>query len=334
MNNAGKTKHNTVFIERIGLIVALVGIVIVFSLINGNYLSMQNLLNILSSASLVGLVAIGESYLIIAGLIDLSPGSLAAFSSVLAGLLISWGVHYSLVIPLIVIVGLCIGFLNGMGYNKLRLEPFIVTLSAMSIFRGLAYILCGGRPVAITDMSFNEIGSQQFFGFLNVPIITMIIAFFVFGIILSNTTFGRSVYVLGGNKYAARLAGIDARKITTLLFMISAGLSSLGGGLLAARMQSAQPSASTGLEFEAITASVLGGVAMSGGVGGIGGAVLGVFILQCFNTGLIMSYVPTYWQQTARGILLLLALAFDFYRRRQYEKGLLLKTIQESRESE
>ena len=234
-------------------------------------------------------------------------------------------------IPLVVLIGLLIGFLNGMGVNKLKLEPFIVTLSAMSIFRGLGYILCGGKPVFISDKSFTDIGSRQVLGIFNLPVLVLILAFLVSAIVLSKTFFGRSVYVLGGNKYAARLAGLNPEKISTILFMISAGLSALGGGLLAARMQSSQPSSCSGLEFDAITASVLGGVAMSGGVGSVGGMILGVLILQCFNTGLIMAQVQVYWQTVARGLLLLIALAFDFYRRNKHQKKMLMQSIEAGR---
>ena len=258
---------NSGFVEKIGLMVALFVIVVVFTVINKNYFSTQNLLNILTSASLTGLVAIGETYLIIAGLIDLSPGSIAAFSSVVAGLLLTMGVPSMLILPLVVLIGLLIGFLNGMGVNKLKLEPFIVTLSAMSIFRGLGYILCGGKPVFISDKSFTDIGSRQVLGIFNLPVLVLILAFLVSAIVLSKTFFGRSVYVLGGNKYAARLAGLNPEKISTILFMISAGLSALGGGLLAARMQSSQPSSCSGLEFDALTASVLGGDVRRRGVG-------------------------------------------------------------------
>ena len=329
MEKSKKKQVTNPLVEKIGLIGALVGIIIVFTIINPNYFSKQNLLNVLTSASLVALVAIGESYLIIAGLIDLSPGSLVAFSSVLAGIMAAAGVPYWLIIPINTCIGLFVGFLNGLGVNKLKLEPFIVTLATMSILRGVAYVLCDGKPVSILNPDFNRIGSIQFLGFMNIPVLSMIVAFIVFGIVLGRTTFGRSVYVLGGNKYAARLAGINSERTITIMFMICSGLSAMGGGLLGARLQSAQPGASTGLEFEAITASVLGGAAMSGGVGDIIGTVLGVFILQCFNTGLIMSRIQVYWQQSARGILLLLALAFDFYRRRQYEKNLLMKSIDE-----
>ena len=131
----------------------------------------------------------------------------------------------------------------------------------------------------------------------------------------------------------AALINAASRVSVPIFFMISGALSALGGGLLAARMQSSQPSSCEGLEFDAITAVVLGGVAMSGGVGTIGGMILGVFIMQCFNTGLIMAQVPVFWQTVARGLLLLFALIFDFYRRKNYEKKMLLQSIQVTEEA-
>ncbi|MEG1491568.1 MAG: ABC transporter permease [Oscillospiraceae bacterium] len=315
--------------DKIGLIIAFIVIVTVFTCLNANYFSSKNLVNVLTAASLTGLVAIGETLLIISGHIDLSPGSVAAFSSVVAGLLVIKGVPIWLVVPIVTMIGAGIGALNALGINKLKLEPFIVTLASMSVFRGLGYILCGGKPVFIADKAFTDIGSTQLFGFITVPVLILILAFIAFAIILNKTRFGRSVYVLGGNKYAARLAGLNPEKITTRLFMISGALAALGGALLAARMQSSQPSSCQGLEFDAITGAVLGGVAMSGGVGSIGGMILGVFILQGFNTGLIMAQVPIYWQTVARGLLLLFALAFDFYRRKNRDKRILLDSIKD-----
>ncbi|HHW93083.1 MAG TPA: ABC transporter permease [Clostridiaceae bacterium] len=322
------------FVEKVGLIVALLLIILVFSLLNENYFSWQNLQNILTAASMTGLVAIGEALLIIGGLIDLSPGSIAALSSVLAGLFISWGVPPLLVIPCVIICGLLIGFLNALGINKLKLEPFIVTLSAMSIARGLGYILCGGKPVFINNTEFSSIGSKRILGSFTLPVIMLILAMIVFSVVLSRTKFGRSIYVLGGNPYAARLAGLNPERIKVYLFMISAGLAALGGGLLASRMQSSQPSSAVGLEFEGITAAVLGGVAMSGGIGNIAGVALGVLIIQCFNTGLIMNGVQTFWQDIARGILLILALGFDYYRRKKQSERQLKRSISEMTQQE
>lgn len=323
----GNIKESEIM-DKIGLIIALILIIIIFSVFNKHFFSMANFINVLVAASLIGLVAIGETYLIIAGLVDLSAGSVAAFASVLVAVLAASGMNSFLAILIVIISGVIIGLANALAVNKLNLEPFIATLATMSIMRGLAYIICGGKPVFITDSVLLQLGSYRIFGIMPIPVLIMIIMFIVFGVILAKTRFGRSIYVLGGNKYAARLAGLHPTKIINILFMISGVMAALGGIILASRMNSGQPSASVGLEFDAVTAAVLGGTAFSGGVGAIFGTVLGVLILQGFNTGLIMINVPTFWQYVARGLLLLIALAFDYFRKLNREKKILADSIE------
>jgi ribose transport system permease protein len=325
LKNQLKTSQIT---DKIGLIVALIVITIIFSVFNKNYFSTQNFFNVLVAESLAGLVAIGETYLIIAGLVDLSAGSVAAFASVLTALLLHNNINTFFVLIIVIVAGVFIGVINALAVNKFNLEPFIATLATMSIFRGLAYILCGGRPVFISNQSFINLGTYEIVRFLTVPVVILVASFIIFGIILAKTYFGRSVYVLGGNKYAARLAGLNPRRIIMLLFILNAVLAAVGGTLLAARMNSGQPSSCIGLEFDAITAAVLGGTAFSGGVGSIFGTVLGALILQGFNTGLIMLNVQIFWQEVARGMLLLIALAFDYYRKKKRDQRLLESSMQ------
>ena len=154
-----------------------------------------------------------------------------------------------------------------------------------------------------------------------------IIAIVVFGFILSKTKFGRSVYAIGGNQDAARLAGLNPQRIITISFVMIGLLCSLGGMIFAARMNSGQPSANVNLEFDAITAVILGGVSFSGGVGNMGGTVLGIVLIQAFNTGLIMVNVPTFWQYIARGALLLFALTSDYIRKQNRNKELLAASM-------
>jgi ribose transport system permease protein len=326
MSKSNKKFMSRIPHDKIGLMMALVVIVLVFSFFNKNYFSSANMMNILIAASLTGLVAIGETYLIIAGMVDLSAGSVAAFASVLSAVLLSKGFNLFITVVVVIIAGAIIGYINALGVNKVKLEPFIATLATMSIIRGFAYIICDGKPVYISNQSVIDFGKNRLLG-IPIPVIILILAFIVFGIVLAKTRFGRSVYVVGGNKEAARLAGLNPQKITTTLFMITGALSTLGGFILAARMSSGQPAAANGLEFDAITAAVLGGTAFSGGVGTIFGTVLGVLILQGFNTGLIMLNVPVFWQFVARGLLLVIALAFDYIRKRNREKKLLAQSM-------
>lgn len=302
--------------NKLGLMIALVIIIIVFSVLTGNkYFTRANILNILISASIIGLVVIAECYLLITGHVDLSPGSVAAFSGVLIAILLTKGVPLPVGMVIVIAIGMCIGFINACLVNYLKLEPFIATLASMSVFRGLAYIICGGKAVFVTDPMFLKLGAGRVLG-LPIPVIICIL-FFTIGItILSKTRFGRKVYMVGGNANAARLAGINAQKVRVKIYMATSALAALGGMIQAGRMSSGQPMASEGLEFDAVTAVVLGGVAMTGGVGTLGGALIGLLIMQGFNNGLMMLNVPSFWQTVSRGLLLIVALSFDFIRNR------------------
>lgn len=303
--------------EKLGLLVALLVIVLVFqALTEGKYLSQANLINIMIAMAVVGLVTIGESFLLITGKVDLSPGSVAAFSGVLAAILLNQGLSMALVIPIVMLLGMGIGALNALLVNKLKLEAFIATLATMSIFRGMAYIICGGKAVFLTDKSFLTFGAGRLMG-VPIPVIIFVIIFAIFMVVLSRTRFGRNVYMIGGNAVASRLTGINSEKMLLKLFMMTSALAALGGCIMSARMSSGQPMSCEGLEFDAVTAAVLGGVAMSGGIGSLSGALIGLFIMQGFNNGLMMLNVPSFWQTVSRGLLLIAALSFDFLRNRR-----------------
>lgn len=312
--------------DKLVLMAAIVIVFVIFTSINKNFFSWTNIVNLLVAASLVGIVAIGHTYLIIAGQNDLSPGSLAALSGVLAALLVSWGVPLLAAIVITLIVGAGVGLFNAWMVNKIKLEAFIATLVTQSIVRGLAYILCGGKPIAISDPTFIYIGKARFLG-IPLAVWITIISVAIFGFILAKTKFGRSVYAIGGNQDAARLAGLNPQRIVTISFVMMGILCSLGGIIFAARMNSGQPSANVNLEFDAITAVILGGVSFTGGVGNMGGTVLGIILIQAFNTGLIMVNVPTFWQYVARGALLLFALTSDYIRKRNRTKELLAASM-------
>jgi len=309
--------HNLVNTEKLGLLAALLAIVVVFYLLTGTlFLSTSNIINILIASSIVGLVTIGQSYLLISGQVDLSPGSVAAFSGVFVAILLTNGMPVVVALLIVTAFGLFIGFFNSCLVNFLRLEPFIATLASMSIFRGLAYIISGGKSVFVQDPAFIAIGNQRVFG-IPVPVIIFLSTFILFMVILNRTRYGRSIYMVGGNATAARLAGINAKKVRAIAFMMTSGFAALGGSILAARMSSGQPMASQGLEFDAVTAAVLGGITLKGGSGSLGGALIGLLIMQSFNNGLLMLNVPSFWQMVARGGLLIVALSFDYFRRRK-----------------
>ena len=327
-NSSSKVKAIAGYIggDKLVLIGAIIVVFALFTSINKNFLSIQNMINLLVAASLVGMVAVGHTYLIIAGQNDLSPGSLAAFSGVMVALLVANGTPIVLAILLTLGASVVVGLFNAWMVNKIKLEAFIATLVTQSIVRGFAFIICNGKPVGIADVGFLKLGKIRF---LDIPLAVwvMIICIIVFGFILQKTKFGRSIYAIGGNKEAARLAGLNPEKIVTCCFIMMGVLCAMGGILFSARMNAGQPSANVNLEFDASTAVVLGGVSFTGGVGSMGGTVLGVILIQAFNTGLIMVNVPTFWQYVARGSLLLFALASDYIRKEKRNKELLAASM-------
>ena len=328
MKNMGKLKK-IIGGDKLVLMGAIVAVFILFGSLNSNFLSMTNIVNLLVAASLVGLVAIGHTYLIITGQNDLSPGSLAALSGVIAAILVSWGVPFFAAVLVTLAVAAAVGVFNAWMVNKIKLEAFIATLVTQSIIRGFAYILCNGKPVAVSDKTFITLGKARVIG-IPVSVWIMMIAIVIFGFILAKTKFGRSIYAIGGNKDAARLAGLNPERIVTISYIMMGVLCGIGGVVFAARMNSGQPSACVNLEFDAITAVILGGVSFAGGVGTMGGTVLGIILIQAFNMGLTMVNVPSFWQYVARGGLLLFALTSDFIRKRNRDRSLLAASMKNS----
>ena len=308
--------------DKIVLIVAIAAVFALFTFMNKNFMTVQNMVNLLVASSLVGMVAIGHTYLIIAKQNDLSPGSLAAFCGVFAAILLNKGFPIPVAMVITLGAGAVVGLFNSWMVNQIRIEAFIATLVSQTIIRGFAYIICEGKPVAITNQTFNKLGTYRIAG-LPVPVWVMIICILIFGFILARTRFGRSVYAIGGSAEAARLAGLNPKRIVTICFIMIGMLTAMGGMLFAARMNAGQPSANVNLEFDAITAVILGGTSFAGGVGSIFGTALGIILIQAFNTGLIMVNVDSFWQYVARGALLLFALTSDYIRETRRQKALL-----------
>ena len=293
------------------LLLILIVVVIVFSVLNGNYFSTQNATNIFYSATTVGLLAIGETFLIIGGHIDLSNSALAAMSGVMVALLIKSGMPWPLAMLLVLLVGAVVGLINSTLANVFSIQPFIATLAVAS----------DGRPIGVTNRSFINLGTYKLFGWIPVPVIILIVSFLVFGFILKKTTFGRKVYIIGGNAEAAHLAGINPKRISTVLYVLSSAIGALVGIILAARMHTGAPTAASGADFDAITAAVLGGVAFTGGKGTMVGCFIGLMIIQCFNTGLSVVGVSSFWQSVAKGLLLVFALVLDHFRMKTVSKN-------------
>ncbi len=315
-NKRGKSlfKSNTLI-----MLIILVAVFAFFSLMNRNYFSYTTITNILLASSTIGLLAIGETFLIISGHIDLSAAYTAALFGVVSAILLNSGLIWPLVIIIVVALSVIVGLANSALVNVFNLQPFIATLAISQVCHGAAFLVSGGKSIPVRNKSFIEIGTSKILG-IPLPALILVLFFIVFGFILARTVFGRSVYMIGGNKVAARLAGLNPKKISTTLFIMSSMIAAFAGVLMTAKMHSGQPGGGSGAEFDAITAAILGGVAFSGGKGNLLGCFIGLMIMQSFNTGLTVLNVSSFWQIIAKGMLLIAALILDYFRMKRMQK--------------
>lgn len=302
----------TSFMEKIIPFIGLILLIIVVSILNPSFLDLSNLLNLLRQISINGLIAFGMTFIILTGGIDLSVGSILALSSAFIALMITSGVDPIIALIIGVLIGFVLGAVNGLLVTKGNMAPFIATLATMTIFRGLTLVITDGNPITNLGDSylFQLFGKGYFIG-IPVPAVTMIIVFVILLIILQKTTFGRHTYAIGGNEVAAKISGIKVNKIKILIYGISGLMSALAGGILTSRLNSAQPTAGTSYELDAIAAVVLGGTSLTGGKGRIVGTLIGVLIIGVLNNGLNLLGVSSFYQQVVKGVVILIAILID-----------------------
>lgn len=302
----------TSFMEKIIPFIGLILLIIVVSILNSSFLDLSNLLNLLRQISINGLIAFGMTFIILTGGIDLSVGSILALSSAFIALMITSGVDPIIALIIGVLIGFVLGAVNGLLVTKGNMAPFIATLATMTIFRGLTLVITDGNPITNLGDSylFQLFGKGYFIG-IPVPAVTMIIVFVILLIILQKTTFGRHTYAIGGNEVSAKISGIKVNNIKILIYGISGLMSALAGGILTSRLNSAQPTAGTSYELDAIAAVVLGGTSLTGGKGRIVGTLIGVLIIGVLNNGLNLLGVSSFYQQVVKGVVILIAVLID-----------------------
>ncbi|MCF0121362.1 MAG: ABC transporter permease [Oscillospiraceae bacterium] len=303
------------------LIIVLIVVVIFFYIMNKNYLASDNIRNILNAASLTGTLAVGIACILISGNCDLSAGSVGMLGGVLVAMALKTGMPWPLALLISICFGLVAGGVNAILVNVFNFMPFIATLAMSSVWKGIGLVLTDSQNIAISNQSFWKVGAGAVLG-IPMPFIIMVALLIIYGFILNYTRFGRFMYMCGGNRNAARLAGINPKRISAILYLNCSAIACLGGSVLAARMHTGSPSSVIGQELEGITASVLGGVSFTGGSGGMLGCFFGLILLNCFNNGLTVIGLGSYWQIVASGVLLILALVLDFVREKNRIKKL------------
>jgi ribose transport system permease protein/L-arabinose transport system permease protein len=302
-------------VHNISLIVALIVLCAIFGSIRGDvFFSSRNILNIGLAVTILGVLAMSQTVVIVAGGLDVSVGSTVGFATVATAMVVQATGSAMLGVIAGLLIGAACGLVNGIIITYGRVNAVIATLGTMAIFRGVAFILSDGQSISIFDETFRFMGNGRVLGFPFLIWILFVTAV-LFQIFLSQSIAGRNVYAIGGNPVVARFSGINVNRYRVAIYIMSGVAAGIGGIILAARTGSGQPiSGSQGLELEAITAAVLGGCALQGGRGTIVGALLGVLIIGVLNNGMILTAVPTFYQLLAKGALLILAVLVAEYR--------------------
>ncbi|SDZ61496.1 ribose transport system permease protein [Evansella caseinilytica] len=309
MLGKGKVSVN---LTKLGPLIGLLLIIVIITVLNPGFLSFSNILNVLRQVSINALIAFGMTFVILTGGIDLSVGSILALSGAITASLLASGVDPVLAVLAGLLVGAALGAFNGLIISKGKVAPFIATLATMTVFRGLTLMFTDGKPITGLGEStfFQMLGRGYLFG-IPVPAVTMVVSFLVLYCVLKKTTFGRRVYAVGGNEEAAVLSGIKAGRVKIYVYSLTGFLSALAGIILTSRLNSAQPTAGSMYELDAIAAVVLGGTSLTGGRGWIVGTLVGALIIGVLNNGLNLLGVSSFFQQVVKGGVILLAVLLD-----------------------
>lgn len=299
----------------IGPFVALILVVIVVSFTTDRFLLPQNLSNVTLQVSIVALAAIGATLVILAGGIDLSPGSVLALSSCTLAILVkNWGWPVEVAIPATLLLGALLGLFNGVLSAYLRIPAFVVTLATLTIYRGLAFLITGGTPIFSISPKLRPIFYGSFLG-VPLPLYYVVVAFVLTALFLRYTVPGRAIYAVGGNESAARFTGIKVNRTRLLTFVIAGLTAAAAGVLTTARLDSGSPNYGVGLELQAIAAAVIGGASLAGGSGNIIATLFGALIVAVVQNGLNLNAVPASWQQITLGTIILMAVGLDMWRK-------------------
>lgn len=313
------------FLSRFAPLIFLLVLMLVFALLEPRFLHPLNLFNVMRQVSITGLIALGMTFVILTAGIDLSVGSLLALAGLVAAAVAKGGTAdrftvgaaqealgggWFLAMLAAIAVGLLGGLLQGAAITRLKVPPFVVTLGGLSAFRGAALLFAGGGPISGFDEAYRWWGQGKI-GEVPVPVIIFLLFAVISHIVLRYTRFGRHVYAVGGNPEAARLSGLNARRITLMVYVIVGFFSGLAGFVLSARLNSAEAVAGIGYELTVIASVVIGGTSLFGGIGSVFGTVIGSLLIGVLINGLVLMNVSSYVQQIIIGVIIVLAVAFD-----------------------
>ncbi len=303
-------KDLKILFSKYAIYFVLVFEIIFFSFASEYFLSATNFVNVLRQVSIVGIMAVGMTFVILTGGVDLSVGGVTACVGVICAKLMVSGWNPLLAVLISLGFTALVGCVNAFFSHEFRLNPMIVTLATLQILKGISYIVTGAIPVYGFTEEFKVIG-QGHIGQIPIPIIIMLVLYIVAYIVLKYTKFGQSIYGIGGNEEAVRLTGINIRKSKYGAYILCSVVSGIAGIVLLSRANTAQPSAGFGYEMDVIAGAVLGGISMSGGEGKITGVFAGVLVMAILSNGMLMMDVSEYWQWVTKGIVMLAAITYD-----------------------
>lgn len=310
-----KLDQNTIrkITRKYGMLISFFALSVIISFLTPNFLSLRNLINILRQSSIIGIMAIGTTFVILSGEIDISVGStLALCAAITLGL--QRAMPWPFAVAAAIVAGILIGAFNGVFAAKIKVVGIIATLGSMTIVRGLTYIYTGGYPILGSSESFQFIGSG-YVGPIPMPVVIFIVLVGVWQYILSKTPLGRYICAVGGNKEAARLSGIAVDKYHAMAFVIGGAMAAVSGIVYASRLNSATPLAGQGYELDAIASAVIGGTSVTGGEGSVVGTMVGVLLLTVINNMFNLLGVQVHVQYLVKGVIILTVVGIDSYSR-------------------
>ena len=308
-----KLLNNPNFKSYSGIILVIIVVCIFMSFRSPNFMTYNNIMNILRQIAVYGILACGMAFTMMTGGIDLTVGSAAGVSgAIVARLMVEASVPLPAAMLVAVILGGLLGLICGILIAQTGIPPFIMTLGFQITLRGVCYLITEGKPIGGLPDELLFLGLESILG-IPVPIFFLAGTFIVVGIILSRTSFGRSVYALGGNYRGARHSGINAKRVIMYAYMISGICAALAGIILAARNASAQPTGGNTFETEAIAACAMGGVSFSGGTGAVPGIFFGALLMGIINNSMNLMYIDSYWQQVVKGLIIIGSVLYSIY---------------------
>ena len=300
-----------------GVLLSLIGLIVVFSILSPQFLTVDNLINIADASAVVGIVAVGMTVALIAGQFDLSVGSVVGLSSSLLALsMADWGVPVGLAIVIAIAAALCVGAINGVLVVNFGINSIIATLGMLAAVRGIAFVVAKGSPISVDNPFLIDVGVSRPLG-IPVAVYVMAVAYIGAWVLLTQFRLGVHIYAVGGDETAAERAGVRHRRVLRFVFLLASFCAAIGAILITAKSFSGQAVFGRSLELDVLTAVLLGGVGLRGGEGSIGKTLIGVAIVGVLTNGLVLTQVEAYWTDVARGGALIIAVVLEAVREKR-----------------